>query len=709
MVTSAMLVAQVVGGKALRDAVFLTHFGVALLPQAMIAGAVISAVSVLVMTRALSVFGPARAVPTGFLASSLLLLCACGLDIRSERDGAIALYVHSAIFNQALGSAFWSLINERLDPHRAKRLVGRITSAGTAGGVLAGLLLWGASGRLSVTTMLVLLATVNAVGAWGAARLAPRASKTTRSPATPRAGFEVVAETAYLRNLAVLVAVGAMTQALLDWLLSAQAAHRWQARELVTFFAVFSTAVSVLSFIAQALFTRTLLEKRGLGGTIKLPPMSVATATLVALVVPVFFTVVVTRVIEQVTRSSLYRSAYELFYTPLPAARKRPAKMLIDVGVDRVGTALGSACIFLVVGVGSNLSASEQLELQTRVVLLGVLALTTVAIYVPSRLQAGYVLALAASLRSGAIDLEDRDVEDLTTRKTLAETSTHLDRAKLLAGIEELRLRATNLEQPPSAEAPAPDEGPRDASSDELLTTARALRSEDEGVVRRALQGPLSPSLVAFVIPLLSREELARDATRALREVARTSTGTLLDYLLDAGNAWRVRQRIPRVLKSARTPRAVSGLLLALEDPIFEIRAEVALTLSELTDDPNLPLSAEAVLRLVRRELTVGRTSWPTSRVDMSDDVIEANRRGIAHVFVMLGTVLDREPLMIAHRACRGEDPSLRGTAIEYLDVVLPADVRDLLLPLLGHTALPRPGARRGAQQVAAELLKSRS
>ncbi len=52
---------------------------------------------------------------------------------------------------------------------------------------------------------------------------------------------------------------------------------------------------------------------------------------------------------EAVTRNSLYRSAYELFYTPLPTAKKRATKTLIDVGVDRVGTTIGSVGLLALV------------------------------------------------------------------------------------------------------------------------------------------------------------------------------------------------------------------------------------------------------------------------------------------------------------------------------------------------------------------------
>jgi ATP:ADP antiporter, AAA family len=141
--------------------------------------------------------------------------------------------------------------------------------------------------------------------------------------------------------------------------------------------------------------------------------MSIAVGVAAALLAPaflVFHAILVLRVVEGVTRSSLYRSAYELFYTPLPAAKKRATKTLIDVGVDRVGTAIGSGLLFAVVHL-----AREDAH-QTTIVLVAVGAMTAIAWVVAGRLQDGYVSALASSLKSGAVELADDDTEDLTTR-----------------------------------------------------------------------------------------------------------------------------------------------------------------------------------------------------------------------------------------------------------------------------------------------------
>ena len=108
---------------------------------------------------------------------------------------------------------------------------------------------------------------------------------------------------------------------------------------------------------------------------------------------------------------------------------------------------------------------------------------------------------------------------------------------------------------------------------------------------------------------------------------------------------------------------------------------------------------------IVRHELTVGRSSWAASRMGGHAEL----RHGLAHVFVVLGLVLEREPLSIAYRALRAEDPALRGTAIEYLDVVLPPDLRDLVMPLLGDVKAPARRRERGRRELADELLKSQA
>jgi ATP/ADP translocase len=748
MLTSASLVAQLVAGKATRDALFLTHFGLSLLPAAMIGAALLSALSVIVMSRALTRSGPARVVPAAFAASAVLFLCEWSLSLRSERATAIAVYAHTAIFSTAIGSAFWSLVNERFDPHEAKRLVGRIASGGTLGGVIGGLLVWRASAHLSVPMMLALLAAMSVIGLWGSLRSAPAKAHKEKAPAiVTGGGTRILGDTPYLRDLALLVGAGAIVQALLDWLLSQQATETYGAGpRLLGFFALFNMVVGVLSFAAQTGITHVVLEKRGLGGTIKVQPIGVSACVVAALLAPalfVFHAILVLRVVEGVTRSSLYRSAYELFYTPLPPAKKRATKTFIDVGVDRVGTALGSGLLFAVAHVAP-------VGVQTKIVLFAVLAMSAAAWIVAARLQDGYVAALASSLKSGAVAIAEDEIDDLTTRKTLTETTALLDRDRLLARIEQLQREkeakldgagatafADVSDRQPGKLVSTSDLGAWIDPSDEIVTRAAALRSNEPPAIKRALVSPLTPELAPFVVPLLANDVVVREAVRALRQLAPKATGTLLDHLLDPDVDPRVRRRIPRILKVCRTQRTVSGLLLALRDPVFEVRVQVAIALGQLVDphDDATALDRATVFDLAFDELTTGRASWsarpvaavaadppddegsPSERDDHEsaslhppkDEEAESDelRRGLAHVFAILGLALEREPLSIAYRALRAENAALRGTAFEYLEVVLPPRLREVVVPLLGDVK-PAPRSReRGSNELAAELLRS--
>src|SRR5687767_14292207 len=68
------MIAQLVFGKAARDALFLSTFQVSSLPVAMLCTAVLSAIAVLAVSRAMTRHSPARVVPWLFVASAVLFV-----------------------------------------------------------------------------------------------------------------------------------------------------------------------------------------------------------------------------------------------------------------------------------------------------------------------------------------------------------------------------------------------------------------------------------------------------------------------------------------------------------------------------------------------------------------------------------------------------------------------------------------------------------
>ena len=223
------------------------------------------------------------------------------------------------------------------------------------------------------------------------------------------------------------------------------------------------------------------------------------------------------------------------------------------------------------------------------------------------------------------------------------------------------------------------------------MDAAAVLRSGDPGRIRRVLtrEAVLEPALVSLVVPLLARDELFTEAVAALRRIATRCTGQLLDVLLDPEQDPVVRRRVPRVLKAAPTQRAVDGLLAALRDERFDVRYRSAQALLRLRQrDGSLLFSAPDAFSAAQRELTLSR----------------ASPRGLEHVFGLLSLGVPGEPLAVALRAWRTDDRSLRGTALEYLQNVLPATVWSCLWPWLGS----RPAATgRTLDEMRDDLLRS--
>ena len=133
--------------------------------------------------------------------------------------------------------------------------------------------------------------------------------------------------------------------------------------------------------------------------------------------------------------SSLYRSGYELLYTPLPPETKRPTKALIDVGADKLGATAGAGLAFFILGI-FPLAANSFL------VAVGVVA-SAAALLVTRSLHRGYMASLADSLRTGTIDLAEVEAIDAVTLETIIA----IDRAKVLEGIEAIHVHQLVAEE----------------------------------------------------------------------------------------------------------------------------------------------------------------------------------------------------------------------------------------------------------------------
>jgi hypothetical protein len=708
MLGSAAVGGQFIAGKAARDALFLTNFDTSSLPVMIMVTAIVSIVLVVASSRAVARVAPSTWVPAAFGLAAALSVAEWLLVASAPQLAARTLYFLVSGVGPVLASGFWLIASERFDPHTAKKHFGQIAGAGTLGGLLAGLAAARVAAVGDVRAMLLLLAALNLGCVWLTRQLAQPAGQPTHAfdhAATVhprRSALRVLSGAGYLRSLAALVLFGTIAETLVDQAFKTHVqAAVGKGPSLGSFFALYYAALSLITFCVQTAGSRYVLEKLGLGVATGTPALMFLVGGAAALLAPGLRSLTLMRGSEAIFRASIYRAGYELFYTPIAPHDKRPVKSLIDVGVDRTGDIVGATLTQQVLRIPQ--------PGQTTVLLSLAMGCAGVALLIASRLTRGYEKALETSLLSRAVELDLSQAEDLTTRTTLMRTLRTSKTATSATTHSELGTRRQG--ERPSASAPIVD-------SD--IQQIMMLQSGDGESIRCVLRSDrgLSAAVVPSVIPLLMRDDVSHDCMRALRAVAEERVGELIDALTDPNQPFTVRRRLARVFSVCVSQRATDGLLLGLEDLRFEVRYQCGRSLLAITEkNPDVRIDKERIFAFVHREVAVNRVVWENRRLldqfEENDDrsfleglVRDRASQSLAHVFTLLALVLPTEPLRIAFRGLHTDDEGLRGTALEYLESVLPEDIRDRLWPFL--EVRRQPGiVQRPREETLANLLRS--
>src|SRR3954469_7137509 len=154
---ATLIITLQLAGKATRDALFLSSFGVAALPAIVIASAALSGILAILIAGVMARSQPVRLVPRLYVLSAGLLLAEWALVGSARRAAAVLVYLHFTAIGAILVSGFWAIINERFDPRTARRAIGRITAGGSIGGLLGGILPERVASALPLTAMLPIL------------------------------------------------------------------------------------------------------------------------------------------------------------------------------------------------------------------------------------------------------------------------------------------------------------------------------------------------------------------------------------------------------------------------------------------------------------------------------------------------------------------------------------------------------------------------
>lgn len=696
MLCAAIVAAEFVGGKATRDALFLTSLDATALPTMFIVTGLFSILLVAGYGRVGRRLRPAILVPGFFLASAVLFVLEWYLRPIAPTATAVVVYLHVSGAGPLLASGFWLVASERLDPHTAKARLGQIAGAGTLGGLLGALLAERVAARLGAPSMLIFLGALQfgaALLVWTLAAGGDRG----RSAAAPRVeptaglarGLTAIAAAPHLRHLVALVLLGTTSAAMLEFLFKMRAVETFGSGDgLLRFFAVYYAATSLISFVLQATGSGGVLQRFGPALTTGSPSIALLAGCVGSLIAPGFGSLVVARAGESIFRASWFRAGYELFFNPVPADEKRVARPLIDVAVDRLGDALGGGLVRLAV---------VFLPIAQSVSILSVaMACAVGAVLAASHLNRWYLRSLETSLldQGGKIDWLDT-VDGALSRLRVGRRRSLTAATTTMAG---------------SPNATRPELQITDSEVRDIIV----LRGEGhEGVLEVLSRSDgLAAALVPHVIPLLALDGLADHADFALRKVAEDRIGELTDALLDPNQPDVIRRRLARVFAVCVSQRAVDGLVGALEDPAFGVRFQAARSLVAILEkSPRARVDRQHIETVVLREVTVSWPIWEGRRLlgglvsESPLDAFVKDRAGqsLAHVFTLLSLVLPRAPLQIAFRSLHSADERLRGTALEYLEGVLPRPIRQRLWPFLE----PRPAVRAMSRAaIVADLLR---
>ncbi len=505
-----------------------------------IATSIFSIALVAVNAKGVSRLSPAGFVPWAFAVSAVLLIAEWLLTFSSPKLAAVLVYLHISGLGPILGSGFWLVATERFDPRTAKRKFGQIAAGGTFGGLLGGLLAERVAVMFGVTAMLPVLSILNLVCAWQVRRLVPAPtsqpqSKEFSAELTPEpawSGVRALAETPYLRHLALLVLLGSASAALIDYAFKAQAV------------AALGTGESLLRF-----FRRLLRDCQ---------PRHIRRADLDE---PVRSREVRARVHD----GDAFDRAGRRQHRGIRGARtrRRDCRARLGIGVPRFAV---SRRVRGVLHPDSHCrEARGEINHRRRL-----RSHRRRGRWRRSALRA-HACAAGAIFRDPVLDAarlgRDSGCRQPAEPRLCPDARTQPARTSGRAG----SLRHPGSDHPDddaqhdvggagANRTPAARTGGRDRrqSSTPITTSGldseiqdiMSLRSRDRDRVLAVLRRDeeLTSALIPHVIQLLAWDLVADDAIRALQKVASTHVGALADALLDPYEDFAVRRRIPRVM-----------------------------------------------------------------------------------------------------------------------------------------------------------------
>ena len=815
-----LTMASSVASKAARDALFLDRYRAIDLPYVDIAIAVLVG-----FAASLYIWIGHRTNLRNLQVGSILFFGVISLffwmwaAISSYESGAlfILIYIWVGVFSVLAPSQVWTLANYVLTTREAKRSFGFIGSGAILGWIVGGFATRAGVSRFGTESMLLFVALALFTCA-GIVVMIWRDRPDYVGNDTPASGnvrdrfplwgaMRLIRESAYLKAIAALILIAALTTTVAGWQFKAIAKQAVPGTDdLAMFFGTFNMIAGLMSLVLQLVLTARVLRTIGVGSALFIVPTAMLMGSMGVLLLGTLVAAAALKASDQVLRYSIDKATVELLYLPVPAAHTFRVKSFIDTVVYRFGDAGGGLMVLLFAAV---LGWSP---VQMSAIVVFLVAMWMTAAYV-ARKQ--YVENLRESIHQHRVDSErasmpvlDRDTSSLITSRlkgtpkeiayalSLFELAhdrkvhpavrgllNHEDPAirqqaiRLLAraGDATVKEQVEALVKDPSLDVRTEAllyltefdptdplqriEGLGDFEDFSIQAAivaflSRPGRSQNIDAAKLMLQkmieeqgesgrrARLEAARLMSVLPdafdrelralvddgdvdvakaaiaavgVLKKRSLIGDlidrlAEPALNEAVVTSlsafgdrvVGTLRDYLTDDSMRAEVRREIPKCLEAIGSAPAQAVLVETVLDRDVVLRYHTIAALNRLGQaHPDRPTDRKLIESVLAAEImghyrsyqvlgTLGSLSRRSPDGAEADDpsnpvehgLRESMEKETERIFRLLKILYPQYDMHSAYVGLQSTDPVVHDNAVEFMDSVLPPEVRQVIIPL---------------------------
>ncbi len=199
-------------------------------------------------------------------------------------------------------------------------------------------------------------------------------------------------------------------------------------------------------------------------------------------------------------------------------------------------------------------------------------------------------------------------------------------------------------------------------------------------------------ALVHRLVDRIAEPWLTDDVVTALGQLGDRVVGTLRDYLVDRDTPDAIRRELPGALQAIGTPAAQVVLVESLLDADTVVRLRVVTALNKLLQQhPDRTVDRGIVETALAAEITGHYRSYQVlgtmgGSLDGAEPVLQALRDSLSQeserIFRLMKVLYPDHDLHSAFVGVQSTDRGVHDNALEFLENVLPPQVRALVVPL---------------------------